>query len=694
MKYLFAFAIGWAFLACMPLYAQEVNTSTLLDELTDLKRLPDLDGPDYTVLNFSSYDRQSGGKYKDQRGWYDNSDGFGNEAIPNFEGVIEAADEEGKGKYLICDVEGPGAVVREWSAMINGRVSVSIDGKELYEGPANHFFRHTYDAIAGIPEGESSYENTFSQSFSGYYPIPFAKRLRIEWSGNLKELHFYILQVRKYETGTKISSFTLGDIAACSEQMQQAMELLANPDKLPLSEGVRTMDIAGITVPEKTKRVKVMQVDGGGAIQEFSIKVKAGDLASALRQNILRIAFDDYVWGQVQAPLGDFFTTAMGIDPMNSLPFTVGKDSVLTCRFVMPFKKSATLWIDNLSDQDIEVNGSVKVAPYKWSDDRSMYFHTSWRIDHDITAEEYAPVDLVVLMARGKGRYVGTSVFLKNPASGPNNWGNWWGEGDEKIYIDDDKYPTLFGTGTEDYFGYAWSSSDLFDYAYLGQPRNDGPGNRGFVTNYRFHIIDDLVFQDHIAFFMELFSHDSIPDFTYGRMAYYYALDGSYDDHELITEDDVRIPVMPLTWEPKKLKGSKGFEFYEAEKVLVKGDHTGMEENLLWSGGTSLVWRPEKQGEKLGLELPAVADGEELEIRLTVKKSPEGGKISMKLNGEKVAGGAIYDLHEDYHTVSRIIYLPKVNNSKKQNRLELFFEGNEGQQVGLDFIWVRSSELQ
>jgi hypothetical protein len=402
----------------------------------------------------------------------------------------------------------------------------------------------------------------------------------------------------------------------------------------------------------------------------------------------LRIAFDDYVWGQVQAPVGDFFSTAPGINPLSSLPFSVSKDSVMTCRFIMPYKKSVTIYIDNLTDQDIEIKGEVISNSYTWKDGKSMYFHASWRINHKLTAMEHHPFDLVFLMAHGKGRYVGTSVFIKNPATGPHNWGNWWGEGDEKIYIDDNSFPAIFGTGSEDYFGYAWSASGLFDHAFIGQPRNDGPGNRGFVINYRFHIIDDLPFNENVSFFMELFPHDSVPDFTYGRIVYYYALPGSYDDHQVITRDDVKIPTMPEIWKVQHIKGSKNFDLHEAENVLSEGKNTSGEQGYLWSDGKTLIWKPAEKGDKIVFELPSSTQREKIEIRLTVKKSPDAGSFSAILNGEKVNDGEIFNLQEDFQTCSFNLYFSEVKG-KDKNLLELTFEGEKDQEIGVDFIWVR-----
>jgi len=94
-----------------------------------------------------------------------------------------------------------------------------------------------------------------------------------------------------------------------------------------------------------------------------------------------------------------------------------------------------------------------------------------------------ATQDIPYLLASGKGVLVGITATIMNPASVPSSWGNWWGEGDEKIFVDEDKIPSTFGTGSEYYFNYAWSSSEIFTLPFCGQPGNNGPTNRGFVSN-------------------------------------------------------------------------------------------------------------------------------------------------------------------------------------------------------------------
>jgi hypothetical protein len=137
-----------------------------------------------------------------------------------------------------------------------------------------------------------------------------------------------------------------------------------------------------------------------------------------------------------------------------------------------------------------------------------MHFRARWRVDHDLIASGKDVQDLPFLLARGRGVYVGTTSILLNPAPVPTPWGGWWGEGDEKVFVDGDTVPSTFGTGSEDYYNYSWSAPDIFFFPYCGQPRNDGPGNRGFVTNFRWHVVDAIPFRDSIGFSMELSSHE------------------------------------------------------------------------------------------------------------------------------------------------------------------------------------------
>lgn len=118
------------------LAGETVTTESLLHEMVDMVGLANFPDPEYKTIQFSSYDRRSnlaGGPE-----WFANSDGFGNEPIPNFEAVLEKPNAEGVGRYLICDVKGPGAIVRTWTAAISGTIRVTLDDQEqpLFDGPS------------------------------------------------------------------------------------------------------------------------------------------------------------------------------------------------------------------------------------------------------------------------------------------------------------------------------------------------------------------------------------------------------------------------------------------------------------------------------------------------------------------------------------------------------------------------------
>ena len=144
------------------------------------------------------------------------------------------------------------------------------------------------------------------------------------------------------------------------------------------------------------------------------------------------------------------------------------------------------LEIVNHTAAPVDLQGQIRVSPWKWDDD-SMYFHAKWRIDPDLFVGRGA-IDLPYVVAIGKGVFVGCACMIMNPSGVPTAGGNWWGEGDEKFLVDGEKTPSIFGTGSEDYFNYSWSRPDLFANPYCGQPLDSGPDTAGYVSNHRFQI--------------------------------------------------------------------------------------------------------------------------------------------------------------------------------------------------------------
>jgi hypothetical protein len=561
-----------------------------------------------------------------------------------------------------------------------------LDGSAspVYEGPAEKFIWNTVTALTG-DEKYNALEQAFRQYDGSYFPIAFSKGCRIEWIGELRKLHFYHIQIREYNENLNIKTFTVNDLKLFAKEIESVEKVFKDPDKELNYSRFEELSFNEVISANSVKNL--FKVEGEKALMSFTLKLTSKDIAAALRQTILNIYFDDASAPQVHSPVGDFFGTAAGIDPFVSLPFTVHPDGTMDCRFVMPFKTNAIIEIENRSNTEVGIFSSIRVSDNKWNDNLSMHFRARWRIDHDLTASNEKPQDIPYLVAIGKGRVVGVTAFLMNPSQVPSSSGNWWGEGDEKIFIDDDTEPSTFGTGSEDYFNYSWSVDKIFDFAYCGQPRDDGPANRGFVTNYRYQITDDLLFSKNIAFYMELLSHGKVPGFSYGRITYLYAFPDLIDDHVNITDEDVRILKLP-DWENViPYRGSGNANFYEAETLIKSRDKIEARQDIIWTKGSMLLWKPDKPGETMKLNVPVEKDGK-VRITLTMSNSPESGKIKVYFKDNKNDEN-IFDLKSEFTTLSRNQVLKPVD--LKKGNYDLIIENlNSGSNnVGFDFIWIQ-----
>ncbi len=176
-----------------------ITTESLIREMTDMHALAAFPDPAFKTVQFSSFDRRS--TLPGEPGWYSNADGFGNEPIPAFEAVLREPGEDGVGEYLICDIQSPGAVVRCWTAAINGRIRMELDGRAVFDGSADDFLRRPFDVLgAAVGVDPAVFSGSFNQQNASYCPMPFA-RCRIVWTGDLKQVHFYEVQARVSEAG-------------------------------------------------------------------------------------------------------------------------------------------------------------------------------------------------------------------------------------------------------------------------------------------------------------------------------------------------------------------------------------------------------------------------------------------------------------------------------------------------------------
>ena len=235
------------------------------------------------------------------------------------------------------------------------------------------------------------------------------------------------------------------------------------------------------------------EIDGPGVIRHIWIT----DSCPQNRTLVLRMYWEGCEQPSVETPLGDFFASAdyQEYRPLSSIPVCVNPKRAFNCYWEMPFRRKCRITVENIYQEDITVFYQIDYTLEPVPED-CAYFHAQFR---RVNPLPYKSVYTIVDGIEGKGQYVGTYLFW-----GVNNNG-WWGEGEIKFYLDGDTdFPTICGTGTEDYFCGSWNFDVNGHYTefctpYVGMHkvlRPDGlyQANQRF-SMYRWHIPDPIYFE-------------------------------------------------------------------------------------------------------------------------------------------------------------------------------------------------------
>jgi hypothetical protein len=624
------------------LTASAVDLGSLLDEILNLDTLCERPLPAYRTVQFSSADRGNVAPYRAD--WFGNADGFGGEPVPNVHRVLQEPGADGVGSYVLAEVEGPGAIVRLWSARINGDLRVILDGDQvLYEGPAEWFLQDAYGSLQGVVTDTAG---GFRQEEACYFPIPFASGLRMEWTGKIGDLHFYEVVVRCYEPGTTVRSLRRADLAGSAVAIATAAGRLSRARREALPTPAGDGHSFGVAVAPG-EFGELLDLKGPARVLELSYRADATDTVRALRQTVLRAFFDGASRPQVEAPLGDLCASFPGVVPFHTLPVSVSVDGWFTVRFPMPFAERALVTVRNLGDQDVRVEGRAVVRQGGWDPERSLHFHAKWRVDHGLWAGGLDHQELPFLAARGRGVFVGTAVLLRNPIGIITLGGGWWGEGDERIWVDHEPRAAFLGTGSEDYFNYSWSRNTHFQHAFCGQPLSSGPGSRGHVVNLRWQIPDPVPFMESFFLSMELMHHSPVRDVSYARITYLYADADLVDDHRRISAHDVALGFADAEpWEPSAHGHREAHAVYlQAEDADPVGD--GLIEVIqdrIYARDGAVLWAPTEFGQELRLRLSVPRD-DTYDLLLVSGLRPDAGAVEAWIGDHRVSAEPVVLRH-------------------------------------------------
>jgi hypothetical protein len=539
-----AAALSLLLLPAMPAPAQPraVNLESLLREMAGHDALARLADPPYRSLQASSYNRAS--VRRGEPGWFADSDGIGF--------IRTEPGSNAKTEWVIMEHDGPGAITRFWTPFfyyrfdnrVGPNVKIYLDGSRtpVIDSPfiallTGHSFLAPPFAIFTARAGVA------------YLPIPFSRSCKV----TLDSKSFYFtVGYRAYPPGTPVTTFTReGYEKAQALREATARALLDGPPATP-SAGEQELRTSGRVAGRQAVTLRHRASHrSGAAIRQLSVRIDPAVLAaspSLLRTLILEMSFDgeQTVW----CPLGDFFSNADALREYRTWTRQVTAAGEMTSRWVMPFRDRARVRLRNLGRTPVNAEVLAYITPWNW-DDRSMHFHANWRPDDVLPGTPF--LDWNFIDISGTGVLVGDSFTVLSPGRG------WWGEGDEKIYVDgawDSGFPTHFGTGTEDYYGWAGgrvpTRADIFSMPFganvaVGSTPENNP--RGFNICSRIRSLDAIPFDKRLVFDMEASPGVDIRKpwdlLGYSAVVYWYARPGAVANRPPMP-NAARTPIMSL----------------------------------------------------------------------------------------------------------------------------------------------------
>jgi|WetSurMetagenome_2_1015567.scaffolds.fasta_scaffold00790_10 hypothetical protein len=479
----------------------------------------------YTLHQFSSYNRASVSPEKP--GWYENYD------MSHF---LRVEDINGRREFVMFDTDGPGAIVRWWMTFYkaqNGILRIYIDEDTvpvikaapdvLLSGPLLTNPPLAVSVQVGAPLGEAGRDYDHNL----YVPIPYKRHCKITYECDSLVLRydnegipvpqgyywpdvFYNIGYRTYLKSIKVESVSMKLLKEVRPLLDDAGESLMNNQLRSESK----KDFEKLILPGDSLVIQFTEIQH--AVNRLLVELEASNMPQALRSTVLRASFDGYrtVW----VPVGEFFGSGYSLNPHKTWMSQRDENGRMESFWVMPFKDKCIITFINYGAETVRIKGLAGFSPYNWKAN-SMYFGSTWHEYYHLKTrnEKDSPFDLNFIDISGKGVYAGDQVTLFN------NSHEWWGEGDEKIFVDRETFPSSFGTGSEDYYGYSFGRQESFSHPFLSQPVGIGNMNYGVTVNMRHRSLDAIPFNSSISSNIEMWHWASVR-LNYALTTFYYII--------------------------------------------------------------------------------------------------------------------------------------------------------------------------
>ena len=423
-----------------------------------------------------------------------------------------------------------------------------------------------------------------------------------------------------------------------------------------------------IIIPPRSSAT-ILDVAGPGVIVRIWMTIDSRD-PHFLRRVLIRMYWDKETDPSVEVPFGDFFGCGFEYKQY-ATPYLGMTSGGYVCFFPMPFEERARVVVVNETGQEIpafyyQIDYQKLEKPI---DNDIAYFHAYWnrdvRTDYDSS--------YTVLNAKGKGHLVGVSM---NMQSYEQNLG--FLEGDEKIFIDGEKKPSIYGTGTEDYFSSGWYfSKGEYAAPYNGLVLKDD--SLGRIAAYRFHIPDPISFKKALKFTIE-HGHGNTEIADYSSTAYWYQLE-PHKKFPPILKAGLRIPLRSVT--PNHLLEAEHMKFNMGS--IKSGVEEMSDYGPDWSGSKQLLIEA-KDKDAFSWVIPGLNENS-YTFHLYYTKGPDYGNLNVFINDRKV--GEI----KGYSPVlihGGKISIENIKNQGKEIIIKFVVDGKQpsskGYKAGLDGI--------
>ena len=546
----------------------------LLSRLTDLHLLMHKSSPNEHSGCMSSYDRAS--RFDESTGTYINWD-----ANDDGSGRIRTLPD---GSIVAFEQEGPGVIWRIWSALPQqGHMRVYIDDNALpaVDTPFMDWFEKQPGDIPPLNLSELSMR--LSRGRNSFIPIPFQKRCRVELAPEWGA--YYHFTYTLFDRGTVMPSYQ-------ERFNRDGMMALAETDRLLYERGeaIRPNERLCEASVAPGGTVQMLALTGAGLIEELALDSTGADISRLL----IRMYWDGRERPAVEAPLGEFFGGAPGYAHYRCLPMSMER-AQFTCRFPMPYSEGCRIEVVNLSGTAQTVRMHIAVDTSFVPDSDTLRFHAKFHRGYfgPVDAARFAPgaerwPDWPLLLVHGAyGRFIGVHLHVYDTWHPPKEeaaswwygaWDRktvdwWWGEGDEKFFVDGECFPSTFGTGSEDYIGYAWAAEPPFarfdsPYACLNAMPIDGNGHTAVS---RFHIADSIPISSSFEGFIEKYKGDVWDGHNiclYGAVPYWYQQAGTDDTYPNVKVDDLMFTDEQIPWHTQSNSCKNSVEPSLHESVL------------------------------------------------------------------------------------------------------------------------------